>query len=154
MQERPELVIIDSFSMLHGVKVESVVENMLSKFREVAQVTGCHQIFIMQQNKLGDTKGSSSIGHLVDIEVFLDKKVVPTVRELDQKISMEHDGLPVTSRLRAIAKGFQNVLAPQFRGCFQVEVRKNRCGPSNNYVVFKHVDNGVEFVFSNLLKAE
>ena len=79
-RHRPMLVIVDSINMVKDFrgnseeKIELAIEGDGKGspcYREVCQDIGCHIIFLCQLNKDGTPKGSSSIAHLMDVEMIL-----------------------------------------------------------------------------------
>ena len=73
MQVRPLLVIVDSINMIKEFRShsEDAIEVAVDKYRKVCEATNCHIIFLQQLNKDGSPKGSSSIAHLLDVEMIL-----------------------------------------------------------------------------------
>jgi len=73
MNVKPLLVIVDSINMLREFRSHSddAIEEAIDKYRKVCEATLCHIIFLQQLNKDGSPKGSSSIAHLLDVEMIL-----------------------------------------------------------------------------------
>ncbi|MCD6434827.1 MAG: AAA family ATPase [Clostridiales bacterium] len=75
LEVRPHLVIVDSINMIKEFRghSEDAIEVAIEKYRKVCEATSCHIIFLQQLNKDGSPKGSSSIAHLLDVELILRK---------------------------------------------------------------------------------
>jgi len=74
-QVKPKVVFVDSINMLNefgsgtSKEIKSIIEgdNRQRGFRDICNELRIHAIFLGQLNKNGETKGSSSLPHLVDI---------------------------------------------------------------------------------------
>jgi len=72
---RPKVVFVDSINMINefgsgmSKEIKTIIEgnNKQRGFRDICNALRVHAIFLGQLNKNGDTKGSSSLPHLVDI---------------------------------------------------------------------------------------
>jgi len=69
---QPHLVLIDSVNQIEEYNTGSTrdVKKVVSSFREITNSMSLHIIFIVQLNKDGSVKGSSTLPHLVDTELF------------------------------------------------------------------------------------
>jgi len=74
-RDRPHFVVVDSINMItefrSGTKKD--IEKIISPFREVCKTMGSHIIFLGQLNQDGTIKGSTTLPHLVDIALNLQK---------------------------------------------------------------------------------
>ncbi len=151
-QQAPNVLVVDSFSMLKKIKTEDEVETALSKLRQVAEQMNCHQIFVAHQTKAGTVKGPASFGHLVDTEVELSKCETPSIRDL-AALFAEKFSCSVDVNIRQLARTEHDKLMPLFQGCFKMLIGKNRFGPSDGYVIFRHRETGgPEFVYSSAMR--
>jgi predicted ATP-dependent serine protease len=138
---RPDVVLVDSFSMMKGVKRENSVEQVMMDLRDAARVTNAHIALVCHQTKAGDTRGPNSIGHLCDVEVFLTKCIVPTLKQMILSVADEYQ-ISVNATVRRLARERIKGVEPGFKGCFKVGVGKNRYGPSDGYAIFRHRGSG------------
>lgn len=82
----PEIVIIDSYQTIRDERVnaksvgQKPIEYVIDNLRKAIGKSGSHLILISQLNKQGESKGSTDLPHLVDVECFL-KKYSPDIFE-------------------------------------------------------------------------
>jgi predicted ATP-dependent serine protease len=73
--DRPIFVVIDSVNMIteFGSGSKKQIELIMNALREVVKVYGCHIILLGQLNQDGSIKGSTTLPHLVDIALNIEK---------------------------------------------------------------------------------
>lgn len=79
--DRPHIVIVDSINMLEeyrsGTKtdIQRIIDGYdgIPGFRTLCKELGIHVIFIAQLNQDNTVKGSTTLGHLADIEIYIKK---------------------------------------------------------------------------------
>ena len=126
MNIKPDMVFIDSLSKVEGFNSLSQCALIFDKLREAAESTNCHIAMIAHLNKEGVIKGASDTEHMADITISM-TKYIPSKKYLMY-------GNDVFD----------------YRGVFIFKVTKNRFGKSDNYVAFKHRENGVVSFYSNV----
>lgn len=81
-QVRPHVVVVDSINMVKDFrgnseeKIEMAIEGDGKGslcYRDICKECNCHIIFLCQLTKAGQARGSSSIAHLLDVEMILKK---------------------------------------------------------------------------------
>jgi predicted ATP-dependent serine protease len=68
-RDRPALVVVDSITMIDEFedgRNDKKVRHLVERYREVANATGAHILFLSHVTKSGDAKGSTVLPHLVD----------------------------------------------------------------------------------------
>jgi len=80
ISERPDVVFVDSINMVDEFKsgTKTDIQNILTGnanlgFRNVSKKLGIHVIFIAQLNQNGSVKGSSTLPHMVDIALNIER---------------------------------------------------------------------------------
>ena len=115
---KPDLIIVDSINKIEHFNSLTFCPEIFNEFRKTIEEIDAHIIFVSQLNKQGQTKGSNDVEHLADIVVRLTKCEV--------------------------VKKLRNDPAYDSKDMFVLKVAKNRFGSSDNWLVFKHVQEGVK----------
>jgi predicted ATP-dependent serine protease len=77
----PQVVIVDSINMMEGFSSPDELRNILQTYKNVAEETKCHVIFISHLNKQGDVKGNNDVKYLVDMVVRLFPHINPKTKK-------------------------------------------------------------------------
>ena len=134
----PDVVIVDSATMLDGAQNHRNVENIVDAYRDAAADNDCHIALIVQLNDAGEVKGSSSWVFLPDIVCHIKKFDIDksVVKEETEGMSKEEKDF-VMKALKAEKEERKNDFV------FSIP-DKNRSGPTGREVIFRHTEDGVE----------
>ena len=133
MRLRPRLVVLDSINMIDGFRSPTILRSVIQEYKKAVEAIKGHAIIIGHLNKAGTVKGSNDIEYLIDIQCSLFKVA---------------DEMPENLQTFWDAKNLS------YDGMFILRFDKNRYGPitangSDNYVCFRHIAEGVEYIASN-----
>jgi DNA repair protein RadA/Sms len=133
-QVRPSFVVVDSISTLNNCKSSKDLQDTIDMFKLACEELGTHMAIITHLNKEGDFKGSNDILYMVDVACKLKKVIVPKFKK----------GM-YTPAEYAIMKEMAN-------SSFFVQVEKNRYGKTGEWVAFRHLSDGIQYIDSSLNK--
>ena len=77
----PKVVIVDSVNMMEGFTSPEELRNILQTYKNVAEETKCHVIFISHLNKQGSVKGNNDVTYLVDVVARLYPHINPNNKQ-------------------------------------------------------------------------
>lgn len=133
MRFRPDLIVLDSLNMIDGYQSPTVIRRISERFKKAVESVQGHVIIIGHLNKEGRVKGNNDIEYLIDIQCSL------------------------TRFEDSLTKKERQLCDKDISTWFMLTFEKNRYGATaahgcQNYVMFRHVGDGIKMVTSNFAK--